>query len=300
MESVLELSCALADAGDNDIRIEAALAKLWASEMAWQIADELVQIRGGRGYETAESLAARGERAVPGRAAAARPADQPDLRGLDARSCTCSSPARRSTRTSRRPATCLAGRRPAGQGAGGGRGQRLLREVAAAARRPARARCRRRTASSARWPVTCASSSGRRAGWPARRSTGCRAGRRRWSTTSASSAGSSTSGRSCSRWRRRASRAEMLLADDPERGAVGAAAGRRLLRAGAPAGRGALRRAVEQHRRRPTASWPRRCSPATSPGSRRACSTRARAPGPGSPAWEPGPSTQESVWRDVR
>ena len=29
------------------------------------MADELVQIRGGRGFETAESLAARGERAVP-------------------------------------------------------------------------------------------------------------------------------------------------------------------------------------------------------------------------------------------
>ena len=64
MESVLDLSAHLADAGDNDIRIEAALAKLWTSEMAWLIADELVQIRGGRGYETAESLAARGERAV--------------------------------------------------------------------------------------------------------------------------------------------------------------------------------------------------------------------------------------------
>ena len=55
----------LADAGRTDIRIEAALAKLYASEMAWQIADELVQIRGGRGFETAESLAARGERGVP-------------------------------------------------------------------------------------------------------------------------------------------------------------------------------------------------------------------------------------------
>lgn len=65
LESVLELSAQLADAGSKDIRIEAALAKLWASEMAWQIADELVQIRGGRGYETAESLRARGERAVP-------------------------------------------------------------------------------------------------------------------------------------------------------------------------------------------------------------------------------------------
>jgi alkylation response protein AidB-like acyl-CoA dehydrogenase len=65
LESVLELSAQLADAGSKDIRIEAALAKLWASEMAWQIADELVQVRGGRGYETAESLRARGERAVP-------------------------------------------------------------------------------------------------------------------------------------------------------------------------------------------------------------------------------------------
>jgi alkylation response protein AidB-like acyl-CoA dehydrogenase len=64
LEAVLDLSAQLADAGSKDIRIEAALAKLWASEMAWLVADELVQIRGGRGYETAESLAARGERAV--------------------------------------------------------------------------------------------------------------------------------------------------------------------------------------------------------------------------------------------
>ncbi len=65
LEAVLDLSAKLADAGSKDIRIEAALAKLWSSEMAWLIADELVQIRGGRGYETADSLAARGERAVP-------------------------------------------------------------------------------------------------------------------------------------------------------------------------------------------------------------------------------------------
>ena len=65
LESVVELSCALADAGETDIRIEAALAKLWASEMAWTVADELIQVRGGRGYESAASLAARGERAVP-------------------------------------------------------------------------------------------------------------------------------------------------------------------------------------------------------------------------------------------
>ncbi len=64
-EAVLDLSALLADKGGRDLRIEAALAKLWSSEMAWLVADELVQIRGGRGYETAESLRARGERAVP-------------------------------------------------------------------------------------------------------------------------------------------------------------------------------------------------------------------------------------------
>ncbi|GAB2953898.1 acyl-CoA dehydrogenase family protein [Micromonospora polyrhachis] len=62
MEAMLDLCCLLADDDRNDIRIEAALVKLYASEMAWKIADELVQIRGGRGYETADSLAARGER----------------------------------------------------------------------------------------------------------------------------------------------------------------------------------------------------------------------------------------------
>lgn len=65
MESMVELAGELADAGRTDIRIEAALAKLYVSEMTWLIADELVQIRGGRGFETAESLAARGERGVP-------------------------------------------------------------------------------------------------------------------------------------------------------------------------------------------------------------------------------------------
>jgi alkylation response protein AidB-like acyl-CoA dehydrogenase len=65
LEAVVDLSSQMADEDCNDIRIEAALAKLYGSEMAWLIADELVQIRGGRGFETAASLAARGERAVP-------------------------------------------------------------------------------------------------------------------------------------------------------------------------------------------------------------------------------------------
>ncbi|WP_371788080.1 acyl-CoA dehydrogenase family protein [Streptomyces griseoaurantiacus] len=65
LEAVVDLASQMADEDRNDIRIEAALAKLYGSEMAWLMADELVQIRGGRGFETADSLRARGERGVP-------------------------------------------------------------------------------------------------------------------------------------------------------------------------------------------------------------------------------------------
>ncbi|WP_406287008.1 acyl-CoA dehydrogenase family protein [Embleya sp. NBC_00896] len=65
LEAVLELTARMADEDRRDIRIEAALAKLYASEVGWLVSDELVQIRGGRGYETAASLRARGERGVP-------------------------------------------------------------------------------------------------------------------------------------------------------------------------------------------------------------------------------------------
>jgi alkylation response protein AidB-like acyl-CoA dehydrogenase len=65
LEAMLDVSSRLADEKRHDIRIEAALAKLYASELGWRVVDELVQVRGGRGYETAESLAARGEKPVP-------------------------------------------------------------------------------------------------------------------------------------------------------------------------------------------------------------------------------------------
>jgi alkylation response protein AidB-like acyl-CoA dehydrogenase len=38
---------------------------MWATETTWRIADEAMQVRGGRGYETAHSLAGRGEEPVP-------------------------------------------------------------------------------------------------------------------------------------------------------------------------------------------------------------------------------------------
>jgi alkylation response protein AidB-like acyl-CoA dehydrogenase len=65
LEAVLDVSSRLADDERTDIRIEAALAKLYASELGWTAVDEMVQIRGGRAYETAESLARRGEKPVP-------------------------------------------------------------------------------------------------------------------------------------------------------------------------------------------------------------------------------------------
>ena len=66
MESMTLLAASRVDQDKRaDVRMEAAMCKLWATERAWKIVDDAMQIRGGRGYETAASLKARGEEAIP-------------------------------------------------------------------------------------------------------------------------------------------------------------------------------------------------------------------------------------------
>lgn len=65
MDAITDYATALVDRGGADVRIEAAMAKLFCSESLWQIVNETVQTRGGRGFESAESLKARGETPWP-------------------------------------------------------------------------------------------------------------------------------------------------------------------------------------------------------------------------------------------
>ncbi|MBP7949916.1 MAG: acyl-CoA dehydrogenase family protein [Verrucomicrobiales bacterium] len=66
LESLVLYVSSLVDRDKSaDVRVEAAMAKLWGTERGWDIVNETMQIRGGRGYETSASLAARGEKPVP-------------------------------------------------------------------------------------------------------------------------------------------------------------------------------------------------------------------------------------------
>src|SRR5256712_5639489 len=66
MEAMTFLTSSLLDRKAGDLRIETAMCKMWATETTWRIADDAMQVRGGRGYETAQSLAGRGEAAIGG------------------------------------------------------------------------------------------------------------------------------------------------------------------------------------------------------------------------------------------
>lgn len=61
IEAISMLTSSWQDQGGVDIRIEAAMAKMFCSESLWKIVDATMQLRGGRGYERARSLEARGE-----------------------------------------------------------------------------------------------------------------------------------------------------------------------------------------------------------------------------------------------
>ncbi|MCH2162397.1 MAG: acyl-CoA dehydrogenase family protein [Phycisphaerales bacterium] len=65
VESMSLLTSALVDGKKTDIRLEAAMSKMFGTEAAWEIIDETMQARGGRGFETSDSLRGRGEDAIP-------------------------------------------------------------------------------------------------------------------------------------------------------------------------------------------------------------------------------------------
>jgi hypothetical protein len=60
MESVSRLASSLADRKGTDIRLEAGAAKEWNTSRGWELLDDAMQIAGGRGYETEQSLKGRG------------------------------------------------------------------------------------------------------------------------------------------------------------------------------------------------------------------------------------------------
>ena len=65
MDAMMALVSHMATDKKFDIRLEAAISKLFCTDESWKIIDSTVQIRGGRGYETKKSLKGRGETDYP-------------------------------------------------------------------------------------------------------------------------------------------------------------------------------------------------------------------------------------------
>ncbi len=66
MEAMLITTSRIVDRDKQaDIRLEASMCKLWSTEKAWMCLDDVMQVRGGRGYENVQSLTKRGEVPYP-------------------------------------------------------------------------------------------------------------------------------------------------------------------------------------------------------------------------------------------
>jgi alkylation response protein AidB-like acyl-CoA dehydrogenase len=65
IEAITYLTSGWVDNNQFDVRLEAAFAKIFTTEVCWRVIDSTLQLRGGRGYETSESLRGRGEKGYP-------------------------------------------------------------------------------------------------------------------------------------------------------------------------------------------------------------------------------------------